>query len=68
VNEFKRKDASSGIEEMKTKLMRRLEQNEGDSEECENSFADINSEGEIEDEEEDDEDEESLESPQKFHE
>lgn len=66
VNEFKRKEAASGVEEMKTKLMRRLEQNEGDSEDCENSFGDINSEGEIEDEEEDEEDEEESDvSPEK---
>ena len=38
---------------MKTKLMRRLEQEDNDSEDCENSFGDINSEGEIEDDDED---------------
>ena len=46
---------------MKTKLMRRLEQGEGDSDDCDNSFGDINSEGEDDDEEE--EEDESLDSP-----
>ena len=50
---------------MKTKLMRRLEQEDNASEDCENSFGDINSEGEIEDDDEDEEEDESIESPEK---
>lgn len=55
---FKRKENPDGIEEMKTKLMRRLQQDDNDSEECDNSFGDMNSEGEIEDDDEEEESEE----------
>jgi hypothetical protein len=53
---------------MQTKLMRKLLQDDNDSDECENSFGDLNSEGEVEDEEDDEEEEESLESPDKLRE
>ena len=45
--------------------MRRLEQKEVDSEECENSFAEMNSDGEVDDEDDYDQDDESCESPDK---
>jgi hypothetical protein len=68
VNAFKRKENPDGETEMQTKLMRKLLQDDNDSEECENSFGDLNSEGEIEDEEDDEEEEESIESPEKLRE
>lgn len=43
--------------------MRRLQQDDNDSEDCDNSFGDMNSEGEIEDDDEDEEEDESQESP-----
>ena len=49
---------------MQTKLMRRLQQSDNESEECENSFGDMNSEGEIEEDDDEEEEVSSLESPE----